>query len=51
MMYHAYQAHSDILWPLRTWARHAAPMLLEPAVATLAGSAGRHAAAACRVRP
>ena len=49
MMYHAYQAHSDTLWPLRAWARHAAPMLLDPGLSLATGQASRHAAAACRV--
>jgi poly(3-hydroxybutyrate) depolymerase len=49
MMYHAYQAHSDTLWPLRAWARYAAPMLLDPGLAQATGQASRHAAAACRV--
>jgi poly(3-hydroxybutyrate) depolymerase len=49
MMYHAYQAHSDTLWPLRAWAKHAAPMLLDPGLSLATGQASRHAAAACRV--
>jgi poly(3-hydroxybutyrate) depolymerase len=49
MMYHAYQAHSDTLWPLRAWASYAAPMLLDPGLAQATGQATRHAAAACRV--
>lgn len=49
MMYHAYQAHSDSMWPLRAWARHAAPMFLDPAWSQATGQTSRHAAAACRV--
>jgi poly(3-hydroxybutyrate) depolymerase len=31
MMYQAYQAHADLMWPLRTAAKMSAPMLLDPA--------------------
>jgi len=30
MMYQAYQAHADLMWPLRTMARAALPVLLHP---------------------
>ena len=52
-MYHAYQAHSDLMWPLRTAARLAAPMLLDPSLASLARFGGpvspRGIAAACKL--
>ena len=40
MMYHAYQSHSDLMWPLRTAARLAAPMLLDPNFAAFGGYSG-----------
>jgi len=49
MMYHAYQAQVDLLWPMRAWARWSAPALLD------AGSSGpalpglRELAAACHL--
>jgi poly(3-hydroxybutyrate) depolymerase len=49
MMYQAYQAHADLMWPLRAAARLSAPMLLEPAPGAAAGSARRRIAAACKV--
>ncbi len=49
MMYQAYQAQSDLMWPLRTLAKLSVPMLQD----TTFGMAGqptlRQAAAACRV--
>ena len=42
LMYQAYQAHTDLLWPMRNWARLSAPMLQEP-------PATRKMAAACRL--
>ena len=30
MMYQAYQAHSDLMWPMRSWARLSAPVLQDP---------------------
>ena len=41
-MYQAYQAHTDLLWPMRNWARLSAPMLQEP-------PATRRMAAACKL--
>ena len=29
MMYQAYQAQTDLMWPLRAWARVAAPLFLD----------------------
>ena len=45
MLYHAYQAQSDLLWPLRAWVRATAPLLDQPPLRRLA----RRAAAACAV--
>jgi len=47
MMYHAYQAHSDLMWPVRTFSRLSVPFL-EPQ-GSEAPPAHRQAAAACRV--
>jgi len=47
MMYQAYQAQSDLMWPVRAMARIATPMLLDPALSRL--PAARRAAAACKV--
>ncbi|MDY0744388.1 polyhydroxyalkanoate depolymerase [Paucibacter sp. R3-3] len=47
MMYHAYQAHSDMSWPLRTFARLSTPLLRETAQA--GWRAAREAVAACGV--
>ena len=47
MMYQAYQAQSDLMWPVRAMARIATPLLLDPALARL--PAARRAAAACKV--
>ena len=49
MMYHAYQAHSDLLWPARTWAGAAAPILMNPQLGAGEHAPHRHAAAACEV--
>ncbi len=42
MMYHAYQAQSDWLWPMRSWARLSAPLLQDP-------PSTRTLAAACKL--
>ena len=47
MMYQAYQAHSDLMWPLRAISRLSLPLLQEPALADW--PAARKAAAACKV--
>ena len=53
MMYQAYPAQSDLMWPLRTLARHAAPMFQAPAFALAGGGqalkTARQMAAACQV--
>jgi poly(3-hydroxybutyrate) depolymerase len=48
-MYHAYQAHADIMWPLRTMARAAVPMLLDDSLGLGGHPPQRQAAAACEV--
>jgi len=47
MMYQAYQAHSDLMWPLRTLARTALPMLQHPGNVWGGLSANRKLIAAC----
>jgi poly(3-hydroxybutyrate) depolymerase len=49
MMYQAYQAQSDLLWPLRSAARWTAPMLQQPRFGMPAPRSARQMAAACRV--
>ncbi len=53
MMYHAYQTHSDLMWPLRTAARLAAPMLVDPSLAGFSAFGGvgspKQIAAACKL--
>jgi poly(3-hydroxybutyrate) depolymerase len=48
-MYHAYQAHADVMWPLRTMARAAVPMLLDDSLGLGGHPPHRQAAAACEV--
>ena len=48
-MYQAYQAHSDLMWPLRTLARMSVPMLQDPTFGFATQPSMRQAAAACRV--
>ena len=48
-MYQVYQAHSDLMWPLRTLAKMSVPMLQDPSFGLAAQPALRQAAAACRV--
>lgn len=48
-MYHAYQAHSDWMWPVRTLARTAVPMLLDPTLGLGGHLPQRRLAAACEV--
>ena len=49
MMYQAYQAQSDLMWPFRTLARLATPMLLDPDLSLSRVPALRQTAAACKV--
>ncbi len=49
MMYQAYQAQSDLMWPLRTLAKMSAPLLQDPGFGLSAQSSTRQMAAACRV--
>ncbi|MBC8056494.1 MAG: polyhydroxyalkanoate depolymerase, partial [Rhizobiales bacterium] len=49
MMYQAYQAQSDLMWPLRTIAKLSVPMLQDSTFGFAAQSAGRRMAAACKV--
>lgn len=48
-MYQAFQATSDLLWPLRSLARLATPMLLHPNLGAATMSSSRMIAAACKV--
>ena len=48
-MYQAYQAHSDLLQPLRALASWSAPMLLDAGLNVATMSTSRMVAAACRV--
>ena len=49
MMYQAYQAQSDLMWPLRTLAKMSVPMLQDPGFGLSAPSSTRQMAAACKV--
>lgn len=52
MMYQAYQAQSDLMWPLRTLAKLSVPMLQDPSFANFgfgAQTSSRQVAAACKV--
>lgn len=52
MMYQAYQAQSDLMWPLRTLAKLSVPMLQDPSFAHFglgAQASSRQMAAACKV--
>jgi len=48
-MYQAYQAHSDLLWPIRTLSRLAVPMLLDESLGLGGHPPQRQFAAACEV--
>jgi len=48
-MYQAYQAQSDLMWPLRTLAKLSVPMLQDPSFGFSAQAATRQMAAACKV--
>jgi poly(3-hydroxybutyrate) depolymerase len=52
MMYQAYQAQSDLMWPLRTMAKLSVPMLQDPNLTKLgyaSQQSNRQMAAACKV--
>lgn len=49
LMYQAYQTHADVLWPLRTAARLAVPMLQDPSLGLAGRTPQRELAAACQV--
>jgi len=49
MMYQAYQAHSDLMWPLRTLSKLSIPLLQDPGFGLSNWPATRHIAAACKV--
>lgn len=49
MMYSAYQAQSDLMWPLRTMARMSLPFLQDPTFGAAANFGSRNLAAACEV--
>ena len=58
MMYQAYQAQNDLLWPMRSWARLSAPLLQDPPFAGFPRAArlshalptaARKMAAACKL--
>ncbi|MFZ5548113.1 MAG: polyhydroxyalkanoate depolymerase [Pseudomonadota bacterium] len=49
MMYHAYQAQSDCMWPVRTLARAAVPMLTDTTLGLGGHPPHRQLAAACEV--
>jgi polyhydroxyalkanoate depolymerase len=49
MLYQSYQAQSDLLWPARTWARTAVPVLEDETFGLGGHVPQRHLAAACEV--
>ena len=49
MMYTAYQAHADLMWPLRTLAKYSVPMLQDPTFGLSGQVSTRKMAAACKV--
>jgi poly(3-hydroxybutyrate) depolymerase len=49
MMYDAFQAHADLMWPLRTAVRMAIPLLQDPGNTFARQPASRQAAAACKL--
>ena len=49
MMYQAYQAHSDLMWPLRAAAKMSLPLLQMPGLASMPGSTTKQMAAACKL--
>jgi poly(3-hydroxybutyrate) depolymerase len=49
MMYQAYQAQSDLMWPLRTLAKMTLPLLQDPPFGQAAHAPNRKMAAACQL--
>ncbi len=49
MLYQSYQAHSDLMWPSRTWARTTVPMLEDATLGLGGHQPQRQLAAACEV--
>jgi poly(3-hydroxybutyrate) depolymerase len=49
MVYQAYQAQSDFMWPLRTMARLSVPMLQDPSFGFSGQPASRQMAATCKL--
>ena len=49
MMYQAYQAHTDLMWPLRAWAKTSLPMLNDNSFGWAGFDSNRKLAAACEV--
>ncbi len=49
MMYQAYQAQADLMWPLRAWASASLPLLQDPRFSDAARRTGRQVAAACQL--
>ena len=49
MMYQAYQTHADVMWPLRSVARMAVPMLMDTTLGLGGHATQRKVAAACRL--
>ena len=48
-MYQAYQSHTDVMWPLRSWARAMAPMFLDGGLSKATGQFSARLGAACKV--
>ena len=49
MMYQAYQAQADLMWPLRAWASASLPLLQDPRFSDAARRTGKQVAAACQL--
>jgi poly(3-hydroxybutyrate) depolymerase len=49
MLYQSYQTQNDLMWPARTWARTAAPVLEDDTLGLGGHPPQRHLAAACEV--
>jgi poly(3-hydroxybutyrate) depolymerase len=48
-MYQAYQTHADLMWPLRTAAKFAVPMLQDPSFGMAGRTPSREVIAACKL--